>query len=156
MITYRIPGKEVFEINQLILDFNGTIATDGKLIPEVRERISQLAAHLTIYVVTADTNGSVYEECNPLPVSVHVIGKEDQAAEKKRFVQSLGAENVAAIGNGVNDGKMFETSKIAIAVIGKEGCSTASLLKSDLVVTNIADGLDLLLNQHRLTATLRS
>lgn len=156
MLTYPIPGRDRLEIQHLVLDFNGTIAEDGKLIPGVKERLTQLAKEVTIYVITADTNGSVHKECASLPVEVHVIGKEDQLVEKKRFVTKLGAHSVVSIGNGANDQHMFEESSLAIAVIGKEGCAATSLLKSDLIVKTIEDGLDLLLKPHRLTASLRS
>lgn len=156
MISYSIPGRGTFEFRHLVLDFNGTIAEDGVLISTVKERLIQLAQDVSINVITADTNGSVHKECSTLPVKVHVIGKEDQVGEKQRFVQHLGASSVVSIGNGVNDASMFSESNLAIAVIGKEGCATSSLLKSDLVVKAIEDGLDLLLNHNRLIATLRS
>lgn len=156
MLTYSIPGRERLEIQHLVLDFNGTIAEDGKLIPGVKERLMQLSKEVSIHVITADTNGSVHKECTSLPLEVQVIGKEDQLGEKERFVIKLGAHSVVSIGNGVNDGQMFEASSLAIAIIGKEGCAASSLLKSDLIVKTIEDGLDLLLKPNRLTATLRS
>ncbi|TCS82485.1 HAD family hydrolase [Tepidibacillus fermentans] len=155
MKTYQIPGRGLLEIEHLVLDFNGTIAEDGKLIEGIKEKLIQLGKAFTIYVVTADTNGSVHRECEGLPVTVHVIGKEDQLGEKKRFIQSLNSRGVISIGNGVNDEWMFEVSDIAIAVIGKEGCATSSLLKSNIVVVNILDAFDLLLKENRFIATLR-
>ncbi|MFV9511263.1 HAD family hydrolase [Tepidibacillus sp. LV47] len=155
MKTYQIPGRGELKIDHLVLDFNGTIAEDGKLIEGVKERLLQLGQAFDIYVVTADTNGSVHRECEGLPVIVHVIDKEDQLGEKKRFIQNLNSQGVISIGNGVNDAWMFEASNLAIAVIGKEGCATSSLLKSDIVVFHILDAFDLLLKENRLIATLR-
>ena len=155
MITYQIPGKGTLEIEHLVLDFNGTIAVDGILIDGVKERLDELVREVEISLVTADTNGSVHSECEKLPVSVHVIGKEDQLGEKKRYVQSLKSKGVVSIGNGVNDEWMFEESDLAIAILEKEGCATSTLLKSDIVVSSIRDALDLLLRKNRLVATLR-
>jgi len=155
LISYQIPGAGLIEIEHLVLDFNGTIAEDGVLIDGVKDRLLHLVRNLEIYIVTADTHGSVVKECQDLPVSVHVIGKEDQLGEKKRFIQSLNSKGVVSIGNGINDEWMFEESNLAIAIIGKEGCATATLLKSDIAVTSIRNALDLLLKESRLIATLR-
>jgi len=155
MLSYDIPGKENLDIENLVLDFNGTIALDGVIKHGVREQLYTLGESLHIYVVTADTNGSVHKECEGLPVNVHVIGKEDQLGEKKRFIEQLSNRGTIAIGNGINDELMFDSADIAIAVLGSEGCATSSLLKSDIVVKNINDGLDLLLKSNRLIATLR-
>jgi len=59
------------------------------------------------------------------------------------------------IGNGNNDCSMLEKSELGILVIGKEGASTKALLKSNLVVTDIKDAINLFLNEKRLIATLR-
>lgn len=155
MLHLTIPGRAEMTIEHLVLDFNGTIAFDGKIIEGVNERLKQLAESLKIYVITADTNGSVHRECKELSVEVHVIGKEDQLGEKKRFIESLNPSGAVSIGNGINDEWMFEASDLAIAVIGGEGAAISSLMKSDIVVQNIIDGLDLLLRQNRLIATLR-
>ena len=51
---------------------------------------------------------------------------------------------------------MAEACALSVCVIGREGCCGALLGKSDVVVTSIADGLDLLLKPDRLRATLRT
>jgi len=62
MITVDIPGSEKLELNNLVLDYNGTIAADGELIAGVEERLHGLAKELTIYIVTADTHGSAQKK----------------------------------------------------------------------------------------------
>lgn len=155
MIKLKIPGGKDLLLEHLILDFNGTIALDGKLVEGVKERIKEVAREIKVFVVTADTNQTVHKECVELPVEVHVIGKENQIQEKKDFLESLHSKGVVAIGNGVNDQLMFEAADIAIAIIGDEGCAFTSLEKSDIVVKSINHALDLLLKEHRLVATLR-
>ncbi len=155
MLMINIPGRDQLTIEHLVLDFNGTIAFDGKIMEGVKERLIQLAKKIKIYVITADTNGSVHRECEGMPVEVHVIGKKDQLGEKKRFIEGLHSKGTITIGNGTNDEQMFEASDIAFAVLGGEGAATSSLLKSDVVVQHIKDALDLIIKQHRLIATLR-
>lgn len=154
MISITIPGDRTIELQHLVLDYNGTIAQDGALIQGADDRLRQLSKELTLHVITADTNKSVHQACSVLPVEVHVIGQENQAMEKRRFIQQLPGF-AAAIGNGRNDAAMFESAELSIAIIGTEGCCTETLLKSDIAVTHIHDALDLFLHPHRLRATLR-
>jgi soluble P-type ATPase len=88
-------------------------------------------------------------------VELHVIGKDNQREEKRSFISQL-EQGVAVMGNGVNDELMFQEADLSIAVIGKEGCATVTLMSSDIVVTEIIDGLNLLINHHRLIPTLRN
>ncbi|MBB3072805.1 soluble P-type ATPase [Paenibacillus baekrokdamisoli] len=87
-------------------------------------------------------------------MELHVIGQDDQREEKRSFVRKI-APGVAVMGNGVNDELMFRQADLSIAVIGKEGCATATLMASKIVVTDVIDGLDLLFMHHRLIPTLR-
>ncbi|BBI36567.1 HAD family hydrolase [Cohnella abietis] len=151
----NIPGRESLTLTHLVLDFNGTIALDGLILPSVREKLEELNPLLKIHVLTADSNGSAATECEGFPVELHVIGKDNQREEKRKFISQL-EQGVAVIGNGVNDELMFREADLSIAVIGKEGCATVTLMSSDIVVTDIIDGLDLLINHHRLIPTLRN
>ena len=42
MIHIDIPGRFTLEIENLVLDYNGTVAEDGKLINGVVERLMKL------------------------------------------------------------------------------------------------------------------
>jgi len=64
MLNLNIPGREQLEIKHLVLDFNGTIAVDGVLESGVEDRIHLLSKQLEIHVTTADTNGSVANQCS--------------------------------------------------------------------------------------------
>ncbi|WP_210364305.1 haloacid dehalogenase [Bacillus sp. REN3] len=153
MLTIAVPGRGRFAIEHLVLDFNGTIAVDGELIQGVEERVRFLSKELTVHVITADTNGSVVKQCSDLPVSVKILESSDHTEEKSEFASRL--KGVVCFGNGANDAAMFEQSDLAIAVMGNEGCAAVTLMKSDLVVQTINDGLDLLLKPNRLIASLR-
>ena len=66
MIRVEIPGYGVVEIKNLLLDYNGTLAVGGYVVAGVREMLGQLAKLVDIYVITADTFGSVqpnWREC---------------------------------------------------------------------------------------------
>lgn len=156
MVRIEISGMEKLEIEHLVLDYNGTIAINGVVIDGVMERLEQLSVLLDIHVITADTYGSVHEQCAGQNISVHVIGKFHQDREKLIFIESLKAEHCIAIGNGKNDALMLTSAALGIVLLQEEGTSTKALLASDAVFRSINDALDSLLNLQRLIATLRN
>ena len=156
MIVIDIPGHRRLELSHLVLDYNGTLAVDGKLLPGVADAIDALAARLTIHVVTADTFGDASGRLAGLPVSLVIAAPEGQDIVKLNYVTALGTERVAAIGNGRNDRRMVEVAALGIAVIQREGAAAETLLRTDVVCTSILDALDLLREPQRLIATLRS
>ena len=155
MLTISIPGRGDLVLRHLLLDFNGTIAEDGRLAAGVAERLEALSASLAIYVVTADTHGTAAAACAGLPVEVLTYPTTDVGAIKRQVAEKLG-EGVACMGNGFNDLQMAEACALSVCVMGREGCCGALVGKSDVVVASIADGLDLLLKPDRLRATLRT
>ena len=85
MITAEIPGWGSLEIKNLVLDFNGTIATDGRLIEGVAPLLAEIKEkNVGIYVITADTNGTVRKECEGLPVEVMTYDSGTVAVNKTR------------------------------------------------------------------------
>ena len=142
-------------MSHLILDYNGTLAADGSLLPGVAERLEILAKHLEIHIVTADTFGSVRNQVAHLPVQLAVIPPEKQAQAKAAYLEKLGPANSVAIGNGRNDALMLKEAALGIAVMQTEGAATAALLAAEVVTSEIVDALDLLLHPDRLKATLR-
>lgn len=155
MISVDIPGKGKLTLKNVVLDFNGTIALDGLILPGVEERLNRLSTTLDIYVLTADTFGSVQTACSSINGKVEIISGPLGAPEKLHFIENLGASESVAIGNGTNDRLMLASAALGIAVIGHEGASVKALNTADVVVANINSGLDLLLNSKRLVATLR-
>ena len=158
MALYEIPGDNPLAVQRLVLDYNGTLATDGALLPGVAERLFALAApphELDIHIVTADTMGTVQQQLAGLPCSVTVIGPLAQDKAKLVYVRNLGALGTVAIGNGQNDRLMLAEAALGIAVVGEEGVATQAVLASRLVCRDILSALDLLLREARLAATLR-
>ncbi len=156
MFSINIPGNNRLEIEHLVLDYNGTIAFDGQLIPGVGELINRLSEIISVHVITADTFGSVIKSLSGVKCKIHIIPEGGQDKSKLAYILSLGKEKTAAIGNGKNDELMIENSALGICVILNEGACTATLLKSDIVCTNIIDALSMFENPLRLKATLRT
>ncbi len=156
MITVQIPGGENLQLSHLVLDYNGTLALDGDLIAGVAEKIHELAIHLQLHVITADTHGTVAEKLKGLPCTLRIIGSDTQDRQKQAYVQSLGAEKVVAIGNGRNDGLMLQTAALGIVLVQGEGAGMAAIIHADIMCTDIVDAFALLLKPDRLKATLRN
>lgn len=155
MISVNIPGRGLLNLEVLVLDYNGTLALDGKMLTTVAESIQALAKQLEIHILTSDTYGTVVRSCKGLPVEVKVLESPEHNKEKAAYLSRLGTREIVAVGNGVNDRLMLEHAHLGITVIGPEGCSARTLLASDIVVNKIEDAFGLLLNPQRLVATLR-
>ncbi len=155
MVATTIPGLGDVSLAHLVLDYNGTLARDGALLPGVAERLAALAAILTVHVITADTFGTVRSALAGLPVAVTVLPPGPEDAAKLAFVQSLGLSATAAVGNGRNDRLMLGACVVGLAVIGPEGACLDAVLAADAVFTDIRDALDVFSAPGRLTATLR-
>lgn len=156
MITIEIPGLKTLLLRHLVLDYNGTIATDGKLIQGVKESLTQLAQKLQIHIVTADTFGNVEEETVGIPCTVSILPIHDQDRGKLEYIEKIGTENTVCIGNGRNDHLMLKDAALGIAVIQEEGSAAEAIMAADVIIPHIIDALNLLTNPLRLVATLRS
>lgn len=156
MIGLDIPGYGSLALTHLVLDLNGTIAAGGELIEGVAEGLRALAGSLTPVIVTADTRGTARALAEHLGVELHVVAGEWEAGDKLAFIQELGSDAVAAIGNGSNDALMLKASAVGVCVIGPEGASKAALEAADVVVTSVVDAIALFAEPARLLATLRT
>ena len=154
MLKLEIPGRATIELESLLVDYNGTIAADGKVLPGVAERLAQLAQVVNVYVLTADTCGTAAQQCQSLPVQLETYSCAGASVLKQQFAQNLG-NGVVAIGNGHNDILMFDAASLSIIVMEKEGCCVEAIAHADLMTSSILDALDLLLQPHRLRATWR-
>lgn len=156
MLNIEIPGFKKLHLKHLVLDYNGTLATDGFLNQEIKDRLNRIINDLDIHIVTADTFGRITQEIEGLNCILSLLGSENQAKEKQKYVQKLGSKNTVAIGNGRNDRLMLKEAELGIVVVQREGAAVESLIAADVAVTDIITALDLLEKPFRLTATLRS
>ena len=154
-ILLDVPGWDALRLSSLLLDVNGTIARDGKLLPGVPERIQAISRRMTVYLITADTFGTVSGWKGPWTLSIIDSAKGSETDRKEEAVRSLGRRTCVAIGNGANDAGMLKTAALGICVIGREGAASLAMAAADVVIPNIEDALDLLLHPRRLQATLR-
>jgi len=156
MLEISIPGHQDLRLAHLVLDYNGTVACDGKLIPPVRQSLEVLAESLQIHVLTADTFGKAQSNLLEVPCRCVVVARDEQHLGKLAYVEQLGAQSTVCIGNGRNDRLMLARAALGIGVVQQEGAAAETLSAADVVCPSIASALGLLTNPLRLVATLRS
>lgn len=155
MKEIHIPGFGNIELEHLVLDYNGTLAVDGKVIDGVRDRLKKLSRDLKVHVLTADTFGTVVSEFEGYDIEIKVMDSDDSAIHKRKVVETLGDRNSVCIGNGYNDIEMMKVAGLSLGIMQKEGMSGKLIFYSDIVYNNIIDALDSLSNVNRIRASLR-
>jgi len=155
MLQIDIPDFAILRLDNLVLDYNGTLAVEGELLPETRERLERLALQLAIHVVTGDTFGKAESRIAGVPCELLILSPQRQSEAKRSYVEKLGATACVCIGNGRNDRLMLQAAALAIAVTQQEGACGEALLAAHVIAPDICDALDLLLYPRRLVATLR-
>ena len=156
MLAVDIPGGKRLRLEHLVLDYNGTLACDGAVIEGVGACLERISRQLRIHVLTADTFGTAAAALNGLPCELSVLPQAGQDTGKLSYVEKLGNDAVAAIGNGRNDRLMLKAAALGIAVIQRECAAMETLSGADVIAPDIVSALELLLYPLRLVATLRT
>ncbi len=155
MINFLIPGHDNVKIENILIDFNGTLAIDGVLHEGISDKLIELSKIVDITVVSADTNGTVQSQLQDLPIKFRTFEGKNVSEEKKNILRQMNPVRTAVIGNGFNDHKMMREARLAIGVMEEEGICSALFSFTDIIVANIHDALDLFLKPHRIVATMR-
>jgi soluble P-type ATPase len=154
MITIQRPGQEPLEINFILLDFEGTLASDRRVHPKAKDKINLLSKRAKIYILAKDEKEGVEEVLKKVQAEILYLTEGESSQKKLDLLRQLGATGTVAIGNGVDDGPMIGEAGLGICVLGKEGASSEALKNADVVFTDILDALDFLLKPLRQKATL--
>lgn len=168
-IDFPVPGMKHICLTTLVLDYNGTIADRGHLIPGVAERLRKLAPLLDIHIFTADTFGTVraelgrelLKEMRSGRVSADIILPQElrpgrnEGEAKLDMLSPLSPKHCCVMGNGRNDVSMLGAAGLSFCIMGREGCSPKAMTAAHIVCGNILDALDMLLETACCTATLR-
>jgi len=155
MIELDVPGRGILQIEHLVCDVNGTLALDGRLIDGVADAVAKLRRKVQVHLLTADTHGRQDAIDLELGLSAERLARGDEAGQKARFVQRIGADHTVAIGNGANDAGMLAAAALGICVLSAEGLSLEAFRAADILVPDIRSALDLVEKPMRIVATLR-
>lgn len=155
MIELNIPGRGLVQLQHVVCDVNGTLAVDGKLLDGLVRTLASIQDRLTLHLLTADTHGKQQVIDQQLAIQAVRVQRGDEAAQKADYVRRLGANRVAAIGQGANDAGMLAEAALGICVLSPEGVAIETLSAADLVVPSIYDAFELFNKPLRIVATLR-
>lgn len=155
MVSLDIPGFGRLDARHLVSDFTGTLSVDGLLLPYVAELLTDVGRIMNLHILTADTLQRAHTALKGIDCTLTVLSGADIDRQKEAYLQTLGPDQVVAIGNGSNDRLMLKAARLGIAVIEGEGCAVDVLLQADIVVRSIQDALGLVLHPMRCMATLR-
>lgn len=156
MIELDIPGRGSLQLQHLVMDVNGTLTVDGYLPDGLAKRISLLRDRLDIHLVTANTYGHQAELDRQLNLTAVRIGPGNESEQKAEYVRHLGAEMVAAVGQGANDAGLLKAAALGICILSPEGTAVETLMSADLVVPDVFSALELFDRPLRIVATLRT
>jgi P-type E1-E2 ATPase len=151
-IVVELSGAAPLEVDHLLLDINGTLTCDGRLLDGVADAIAGLRDCVSVRLLSADTFGTAQAIADELGVQLERVS---HGHEKRACAERLGAGRCAAIGNGRNDVAMLSAVALGIAVIGPEGAALQAVAAADVICASVLDALALLLEPARMTATLR-
>ena len=154
MITIQRPGRSDLEIEFVLIDFDGTLASDRRVHPKAKDKINLLSKRAKIYILTKGEKERMAEVLKKVNAEIIYFTEEESFQKKLEYLHQLGAIRTLAIGNGVDDGPMIEGAGFGLCVIGKEGASAEAVRNADVVFTDILDALDFLLKPLRQKATL--
>ena len=147
-----IPGVIAFDLKNVFIDYNGTIAYEGNLLPGILKQIKELSSLYKLHILTGDTYGTVTALLKDESIDVILAYT---AKEKLSVIKGFNPSECICIGNGSIDALMLKEAAVGICVIGKEGCSTKAILNSDIVVNDIFDAFSIISHSNQLIATLK-
>lgn len=155
MLDMKVPGFGKIKIKNLILDYNGTLAQDGKILAEAYSILPDICQRLDVTVLTADTMGGCRDVLQDFDLDVEILTDKPEDVAKLNFLDRLGADQTMAVGNGANDKLMLEKALLGVAVIGPEACCTKTALAADLICPDIVKVFELIMHPLRVIASLR-
>jgi soluble P-type ATPase len=154
MIFIQRPGQDPLEIEFILIDFEGTLASDRRVHPKAKDKINLLSKRTKIYILTKEDKEVVEESLRRVKAEIFCSTEGETSQRKLDLLHQMGATKTVVIGNGLDDAPMMEEAGLSMCVISKEGASAETVKKADIVVSNVIDALDFLLKPLRQKATL--
>jgi soluble P-type ATPase len=149
MITLQRPGRNALEIEFILLNFEGTLATDRRVHPKAKDKLNLLAKRSKIYILVKGEQEAIAEILKKLKAEVIYLTEGEVSQGKLDLLRQVGAARTVAIGNGADDAAMIEEAGLGICIVGVEGTSGEAIKKADVVFTDILHALDFLLKPMR-------
>jgi soluble P-type ATPase len=154
MITIQRPGQSNLEVEFILIDFDGTLASDRRVHPKAKDKINLLSKRTKIYILAAEEKERVEDALRKVKAEIIYLTQGESSQKKLDLLHQLGPAKTVAVGNGVDDVSVLEEAGLGVCVLGKEGAFSEAVKRTDVVFLNILDALDFLLKPLRQKATL--
>ena len=154
-MVINVPETGKYEIENIVFDYNGTIAINGEIISGILEKIVKLTEVFNVAIITADTFNTVRKAFKNTNVNIHIIDNENGTIQKKEFIKNIGSNKTIALGNGRNDQLMLKEAIISIAILNDEGVSLKALNNADFLLKDINHFFEMIEEPKKLIAILR-
>ncbi len=154
-MVINVPETGKYEIENIVFDYNGTIAINGEIISGILEKIVKLTEVFNVAIITADTFNTVRKAFKNTNVNIHIIDNENGMIQKKEFIKNIGSNKTIALGNGRNDELMLKESIISVAILNDEGVSLKALNSADFLLKDINHFFEMIEEPKKLIAILR-
>lgn len=153
----NIPKYGTINIENVILDINGTIQFEGKIQEALVPKMKELKEHYNVFLVSSDTRGNLKELAGKLEVDyIRIKDQEGPDVEaKNKELLKLGKHKTVTIGNGNNDFMMLQNAVLGLVIIGSEGASTKAIINADVAFPDPISAINFLLDKKIMIATLR-
>lgn len=148
----KLPGRGLTEIDNIVFDFNGTLAKNSKLTGDAKDLIEKFQSRINIYIATSDIFGNVKDELKDLKVN---IIDTKTGAEKLAFIMKLGYTKTIAVGNGNNDILMLKKAVVGICINGLDGTTPECVSNSNIVINDVKNIVNLLENENLILSILQ-
>ena len=154
MILLQRPGQDPLEIEFIMLNFEGTLATAQRVHPKAKDKINLLSKRARIFIFTTGEKESVSAVLRNVKAEVVYLREGEASRGKLDLLQQLGPRRAVAMGSGMSDIEMIQNSGLGIGVMSREGTLSEVIVRAELVFMTVVDALDFLLKPLRQRATL--
>ena len=154
MIAIQRPGQAPLEIDFILIDFEGTLASDRHVHPKAKDKLNLLARRAKVRVLTIGEKTTAEEALKRVNAEILYVNQGEASREKLSLLRQLGPSRTVVIGNGFDDAPMMGEAGLSICVISREGTSMEAMKNAHLVVSNVLDALDFILKPLRQKAAL--
>jgi soluble P-type ATPase len=154
MFLIQRPGQSPLEIEFVLLNFEGTLATDRRVHPKAKDKLNLLSKRCKIYILAKGEQEAIRAILKKVKAEVIYLTEGEASQGKLDLLRQVGAARTVAIGNGVDDVAMIEEAGLSICIIGVQGTSAEAIKKADVVFTDILYAFDFLLKPMRHKAAL--
>jgi len=128
MIFIQRPGQEPLEIEFILIDFEGTLASDRRVHPKAKDKINLLSKRTKIYILTKAEKEVVEDNLRRVKAEIYYLTEGEASKQKLDLLRQLGSSKTVAIGNGLDDVPMIEEAVLGICVVGKKPLRQKSTL----------------------------